>query len=362
MHWLPVILIIPYFFLFLRIYRDLLKIKAFTSSSDPETFVSVVVACRNEQKYLPLLLNCIAGQDYPEELFEIIIVDDSSTDSTYEIAADFKGIQNITAVNNNGRGKKEAVRTGINASIGSLIITTDADCRMDKRWIRTISSFYEKHKPDMIICPVQVESKTGFFGRFQELEFLSLQGITAGSAFSGNGIMCNGANLSFSREAYLEHSENMHYEIASGDDIFFLHSLKKQSGSKILWLESTEAMVTAAPSPTIGSFLKQRRRWISKGKSYNDKNTILFGIVTFVTILLQVTVLAAGLFNPAFFYVFLTIFLLKSVPDFLILRNTSLRYGKSELMRWFLPAQIIYPFYVLGVFFYSIISLKYQEY
>src|SRR5450759_598001 len=285
MHWLPAILILPYIFLLLKIYRSLLKIKTFNVSTDPVTFVSVVVACRNEQENLPLLLNSIAGQDYPKGLFEAIIVDDNSTDRTNEIASCFTGISNIIAINNNGKGKKQAIRTGINASSGILIITTDADCRMGKRWIRTIAAFYEKHKPDMIICPVQIEPGPGFFGRFQELEFLSLQGITAGSVFSGDATMCNGANLSFTREAYLNHTDNLHFEIASGDDIFLLHSLKKQIQSKILWLESPDVVITAASSPTVGSFLKQRRRWISKGKTYKDRFTILLGIVTFVTII-----------------------------------------------------------------------------
>jgi glycosyltransferase involved in cell wall biosynthesis len=356
MIWLPVILILPYVFLLLVIYRSLLKIKTFNVSIEPDTFVSVVVACRNEQENLPFLLNCIAGQDYPAGSFEVIIVDDNSTDRTFEIASGYNRTGNIIAIYNNGIGKKQAVRTGINVSSGNLIITTDADCRMGKRWIRTIAAFYEKHKPDMIICPVKLESKTGFFGRFQELEFLSLQGITAGSAISGTETMCNGANLSFTRKAYLDNSDNLHDEIASGDDIFLLHNLKKQPNSNILWLESADATVTAASSPTINEFLKQRRRWISKGKLYNDRFTILLGNVTFVTIIMQLSALAAGLINPAFIKVFITIFILKSLPDYMILLNTSGRYFRKELMNWFLPAQLVYPFYVLCVIFYWKIS------
>ncbi|MCX6253349.1 MAG: glycosyltransferase [Bacteroidia bacterium] len=362
MHWLPAILILPYLLLLLKIYRSLLKITTFNVSTDPVTFVSVVVACRNEQGNLPFLLKCIAGQDYPKGLFEIVIVDDNSIDKTYEIASGFSGNINIIAVNNKGKGKKQAIRTGIIASSGKLIITTDADCRMGKRWIKTIAAFFEKCRPNMIICPVRIEPGTGFFERFQELEFLSLQGITAGSAISGEGTMCNGANLAFTRETYLDHIDNLHSEIASGDDVFLLHSLKKQIQSKILWLESADSLVTAASSPTFGSFLKQRRRWISKGKAYNDGFTILLGIVTFVTIILEVSILVAGFINPAFILVFLTIFLLKSVPDFLILLNTTGRYGRKNLMNWFLPVQIIYPFYVLSVLFFSLISHKKPEY
>jgi len=360
MLWLPAILILPYIFFLLKIYRSLLTIKPFSAVTDPSIFVSVIVACHNEQENLPLLLKSLSDQNYLQELFEVIIVNDNSTDKTFEVATGFHGIKNIIAINNKGTGKKQAIRTGIEASTGKLIITTDADCRMGEKWIRTIAAFYEKQKADMIICPVKLETRSGFFGRFQELEFLSLQGITAGSATAGEPTMCNGANLSFIRESYLNNSDNLHDEITSGDDIFLLHNLKKNH-FKILWLESSEAIITTTSSPSIGSFLKQRRRWISKGKTYTDLFTILLGIVTFLAILIQISLLVTGIFYPKFLWVLLAVFLLKSLPDFLILQNTSMRYGKRELMKWFIPSQILYPFYVLSVVIYSLISNSKQR-
>jgi cellulose synthase/poly-beta-1,6-N-acetylglucosamine synthase-like glycosyltransferase len=362
MHWLPAILILPYFLILLKIYRNLLKIKPFFLTGEPATFVSLIIACRNEEEHLPELLRDISEQDYPSALFEIILVDDNSTDRTVEVASRDKGSFNILIINNNGKGKKQAIRTGIGSAAGILIVTTDADCRMGKNWLRTIAAFYEKHKPDMIICPVQIESTPGLFGRFQELEFLSLQGITAGSAYADNGTMCNGANLAFTREAYLKNAGNLNFGIPSGDDVFFLHSLKKQKGSAILWLESRLATVTTESSPGVISYLKQRRRWISKSKAYSDKFAILLGIVTFITIFLQLSLLFAVIINQVFIPVFLTVLLIKSVPDFLILFNTSSRYGRVDLMKWFLPVQLLYPFYVLAVVLYALILPERKEY
>ncbi len=351
MHWIPSILILPYVYLLLRIFRSLLRIKTFKTSSEPFTFISVVVACHNEQKTLPLLLKSIESQNYPKDLFEVIIVDDNSSDETLKIAEEFIGKVNIVALSNKGKGKKQALRTGITASNGKLIITTDADCTMEKNWIRTIVGFYEINNAEMIISPVTITSGRGFSGRFQELEFLSLQGITAGSASSGKASMCNGANLAFTRDAYLKHSDNLHDEINTGDDVFFLHSMKKEGGSKIFWLESPDARVTTESSSTFSSFLKQRRRWISKAGVYRDRYTIVLGIVTFAAILLQFSYFITGMVYPVLIQVFLAIFILKSVPDFLILLNMSGRYNKRSLMRWFLPAQVVYPFYVLSVVF-----------
>lgn len=356
MYWIPVILILPYIILLLKIYRGLCKVRIFSETDHPAIFVSVVVACRNEQKNLPALLNGIALQNYPANLFEVIIVNDKSTDKTFEFASGFAGIKNIIILDNNGEGKKQALRTGILSSRGKLIITTDADCTMGKDWIRTIAAFYEINSPDMIICPVMIKSARGFFGRFRELEFLSLQGITAGTALSGEATMCNGANLAFTKQAYLNHSGELHDEINSGDDVFLLHGLKKEVQARILWLESSEALVITESPSAVGAYLKQRTRWISKIKAYNDSETTLLGIVTFVAIILQLSYFAGVFINPAFTPVFLSVLILKSVPDFLILLNTSARYGIRKLMRWFLPAQLIYPFYVLSVVFSSLLS------
>ena len=355
MHWLPVILILPYFFLLLKIYRNLLKIIPFKASLVPSTFVSVIIACRNEQENLPLILKSISGQDYPEELFEVIIVDDNSADSTFETASENISSERFIVFKNRGKGKKAAIRTGILASGGRLIITTDADCTMGKSWIKTIAAFFEKTYPDMIICPVQLAEHRGFFAKFQELEYLSLQGITAGSSIAGNGIMCNGANLAFTREAYLKQMDNLHPESATGDDVFMLHSLKKETRSRIMWLESNDAVVSTAPSLSVSSFLCQRKRWISKWNAYRDRFTILTGIVTLAATMVQLAAFISVFFNISYIWTFISVLIIKSMVDFLILQNTSARYCKTHLLYWFIPAQLIYPFYVLAVILYSLI-------
>jgi glycosyltransferase involved in cell wall biosynthesis len=349
MNWVPVILIMPYLFLMLWIYRNLLQIKSFTVSHDPSTFVSVIVACRNEQENLPVLLKHIAAQNYRSDLFEVIVVNDNSTDQTLQTASSIKGIPNLRFLDNIGSGKKQAIRTGINSSRGFLIITTDADCVMNENWIRTIAAFCEEHNPDLIICPVQLEMGRGFLRKFEELEFLSLQGVTAGSAIAQRATMCNGANLAFPREAYLNNSEKLHDDIPSGDDIFLLQSIKKRNNSKICWLESANALVTTRSASTVAVFMKQRTRWISKAGSYNDTFTLILGIVTFVTILTQLFVLSALLAGGITLEIFLVIVFLKMIPDFLILMNTTARYSRKELLWWVFPSQLVYPFYVFAV-------------
>ena len=210
----------------------------------------------------------------------------------------------------------------------------------------------------MVICPVKLESSKGFFHRFQELEFLSLQGITAGTAVSDDPVMCNGANLAFLKETYLKYAGNLHDELASGDDVFLLHNIKRESGNRIKWLETGAAMVITCASETIHSFIRQRARWISKAGSYSDRSTKILAIVTFVTILLLWFLLAAGICKAEFLLILLVAFILKSVPDLLILSNTTSRYRGKSLMNIFIPAEVIYPLYIITVVFFYWISRK----
>lgn len=356
MEWIALILLIPYIFLLTKIYMSLKKIQPYNPHETSEVFVSVIVACKNEEKNLHSLLSDIAAQDYNPESFEVIIIDDNSTDSTNKIASGFTGIKNFKVLRNPGAGKKKSIKAGIEACTGELVITTDADCRMGIKWIKTISSFYSEHRPQMILGPVAIEGTKDFFNRFQELEFLSLQGVTAGMAMGRNPVMCNGANLSFTKEVYNLNSANLHEEKVSGDDIFLLHSVKGKKGNKILWLESPDAQVTSETSKTLSSFLQQRARWISKTGSYNDRYTQILAIVTFVTILLELFLLISVFFNPVFLIVLLAVFLLKSLPDFLILRNTTIRYKKKNLLWFFLPAQLVYPFYIISVLIFYFLN------
>jgi len=346
-----IILLAPYLVLMLKMFSVLKRIKVFQPVKISGIFVSVVVACRNEELNLPGLLSDIAGQTYDNDCFELIIADDNSTDLTFKIASEFKGIRNLKVLKSNGSGKKRALKTAIGASKGSVIITTDADCRVGKQWISAIVSYYSGQKPHMIIGPVIPECAAGFTGRFCELEFLGLQAVTAATAAAGSPVMCNGANLAFTKDVYYRHCDNIHFDLNTGDDIFLLHSLKAEKDSRIAWLESPEAAVKSKLPDRIIPFLDQRARWISKAGHYKDSQTIMLAIV-----ILTATILLAGLFISAIIYisvlpVLLAAFAIKSIPDYLLLSNTSTRYGMKKAMRWFLPSLILYPFYVLAVIF-----------
>jgi len=127
----------------------------------PEIKVSVIVAVRNEEKSIEFLIKSLLAQKYPSHLLEICIVDDHSNDSTSRRIEDFiareKELQNLKLITlgpNDGYGKKAAIEKGIKASLGELIIITDADCTAHSLWISTLSYCFAEHVPQMILVPV----------------------------------------------------------------------------------------------------------------------------------------------------------------------------------------------------------------
>ncbi len=98
-------------------------------------YVSVIVPAYNAAATLPLCLAALAAQDYPREEYEIIVVDDGSTDATAEKAS-AAGVRVISQPN---AGPAAARNRGAEAARGELLLFTDADCAPTPGWLRALT-------------------------------------------------------------------------------------------------------------------------------------------------------------------------------------------------------------------------------
>jgi cellulose synthase/poly-beta-1,6-N-acetylglucosamine synthase-like glycosyltransferase len=307
--------------------------------------ISIIVAVRNEASAIGSLIESLLKQDYPPEHFEIIIVDDHSTDETKqrfeEITSKLKGIPNlkfITLEPDDGFGKKAALSQGIKLSGGDLIVITDADCSAGSSWISTIAAFYDLHKPHMILGAVQMTDSGGFFGKLQSLEFMSLISSAAGSCSAGFPFLANGANIAFTRQAFESCGGfSGHMEFPSGDDMFLMTSIKKKFGAgSIRFLKSADAIVKTTAIKGLKPFLQQRMRWVSKSKGYTDPVLIATSILVYmVNAVLLISGISAFLF-PGFYKIFFLIYLAKMIIDFPLMLSFA-RFQKSGALLWLFP-------------------------
>ncbi|PRD46780.1 glycosyl transferase [Sphingobacterium haloxyli] len=247
------------------------------------TSVSVLIAARNEEDNIARTLNCIVNQDYPKELLQVIVIDDHSTDNTAAIVASYTS-RGVTLLQLNegdklNSYKKLAISRGIAQASGEIIVTTDADCRMDTGWLRTVVGYFEESGAYMVSSPVAYSEEKSYFERLQTLEFLYLIGLGAAGIGNKKPTTCNGANLAYRRDLFYEMGGfNGIDNLASGDDELFLHKVAEKYAEKIGFCKSKEAIVYTDAKATLSGFISQRRRWASKSTKYRDKRVVWLGV------------------------------------------------------------------------------------
>jgi cellulose synthase/poly-beta-1,6-N-acetylglucosamine synthase-like glycosyltransferase len=275
------------------VYRYWFKaLKPFELSKELEqaVFFSIIIPARNESANIEKCIQNILAQSYP--LYEIIVVDDHSTDDTAELvlhlANQYPQIQLIHLKDYLGGQltnsyKKKAIEIAVEKSTGSWIVTTDADCLVPPNWLNYFNAMILTKDPVFIAAPVMFTPNHQFSGVFQVLDFLSLQGITAAAVSAGSHSMCNGANLAYSKEAFEAVGKFKGIDhLASGDDMFLMHKMKQQYPKRLAYLYSDEMIVQTAPMPNWGSFIQQRIRWASKADSYKDPKIFLVLLLVYL--------------------------------------------------------------------------------
>ncbi len=240
---------------------------------------TIVVAARDEETRIGQLLDSLEAQDYPRDKFEVIVVDDRSTDMTGDLVRKRNGngmryrVIRIRDGENQGRApKKFALSRGIALATGEVIVTTDADCWMGPLWLRTLlSPFLDEAVQGVSGVSRFIRSSDQpkpWWSELESLEHLSYSVMAAGSIAAGHVTNAHGSNLAARRSAYeriggYESNAN----VTSGDDVFLLQDIVK-NGGEVRFVERQEAYVFSHPVDNAREWVNQRARWSSKGFYY----------------------------------------------------------------------------------------------
>ncbi|MBL0070938.1 MAG: glycosyltransferase [Bacteroidetes bacterium] len=331
--------------------------------------VSVIVAARNEELQIGNLLQSLLTQYYPPSKFQVIISNDFSTDKTAEacIALQHKfqqsGIQFIliNPLENQPSGKKAALERAIILATGELILTTDADCIVSPDWIASFSAKFAISSAQMITGFVKLNNGENLFADLQAIDVLSLSGVGATSVIKNKPLMCNGANLAFTKTAFVE-AGGYSYGIdqPGGDDTYLMLKINQLFPGKVVFNEDPKSIVTTNPQPNFKHFVKQRIRWASKVKYYNESYVKATGLLIFAVNLVLILVALFALIGWLNWIVALTLWILKATADALFLFHLATFTSQHRLLFVFLPAQILYPFYSLAGTFIAMKKMDYE--
>jgi cellulose synthase/poly-beta-1,6-N-acetylglucosamine synthase-like glycosyltransferase len=331
-------LLITYSILILYYRSGWSELRTFSPGvSKPITKISVIIAARNEEEHISRLLSSLEAQTYSKDLFEVIVVDDNSTDNTAEIVNRFRFVKLIQIrFDNINSYKKKAIETGIASASGDLIVTTDADCEVNQNWLKTMAAFREETNAVFIAAPVTLKYKSNLLQSFQALDFMVLQGVTAASVKKRIHNMCNGANLAYERKAFSDVNGFMDIDhIASGDDMLLMQKISRHFPTRVSYLLSKEAIVSTQSAKTWKEFFNQRIRWASKATNYNDIKILsaLFLVYFFNCSLLALFI--AGFWTHYLWLGFIAVLIVKTIVELVFIYPIAQFYDMQSLLKLF---------------------------
>ena len=319
----------------------------------PKTSFTIIVPFRNEAENLPNLLNSFSNLNYPKDLFEVVLVDDSSEEK-FEVSSFMFQVSVIDNIRISNSPKKDAITTAMQHVKTDWVITTDADCMVPENWLLTYDNYIQDNKVSMLAGAVTYECKNSFLDHFQQLDLMSLQGATIGSFGLNRGFMCNGANFAYTKSIFerLNGFEG-NDKIASGDDVFLLQKAIEKFLDEVHYLKAKEVIVSTKPTETWKSLFYQRVRWAAKTSSYKSSFGKLLGLIVFFGNLSFVIGFFYFLFGFWSYSVFVLLAFFKFSVDFVLLYTTNKFLSKNRI-KSLLLSSLLYPFFSSIVALYSL--------
>jgi 1,2-diacylglycerol 3-beta-glucosyltransferase len=307
-------------------------------------FVSVIVAARNEEKHLAHCLQSIARQTYPCEQYEIIVVNDNSTDGTETICLDFAGrhsnVSYVKAQEDKALpGKTNALDQGIQRARGDVILITDADCTVPSTWVEFTA---KRYGPDTgIVGGVTVQRASTWFEGMQSLDWAFLLGLAAAAVARRNPLSTIGNNLSFRKSAYQDVGGYRKIPFSVTEDFMLFQSIVQTKKWDYLYPIDGRVLVVSQPCATLKDLVRQKHRW-GRGGLDMKLSGMLIMAAGFATHALLLTTLLAGSF-----FVVTTCLLAKIAADYFFLDAILKRLERTDLLKYIYFFEVYFILYVL---------------
>lgn len=318
------------------------------SQLSSEKKMIVIVPVRNEEKGIIRLLESILRNNYSN--YEVYIVNDNSNDSTVRIVTDFCEqnshffIEGLLQVGSSP--KKSAITQIVNKTTSDVIVTTDGDCEVPTDWLRKINNAYSNQSTKIVFGSVRYYV-SDLFTKLLQAEFGALMQVSLRMAKLNMSFTCNGANLSYSREAFVSVNGFAGIDdISSGDDELLMKKILKKYPKSYEILNDN--WVYTEPVSSLKELYNQRVRWASKWKYAKliEKLPGLCILMVYLSVL-NMFILSP---NTVVFGVSIVLLLLKFMIDIGLESKSNKVYPLATLLVF-----LFYPIYALIIGFSSLI-------
>lgn len=351
---------IGYIFLIYKIYYNWSQQAPFEQKKDTFPPISVVLAARNEASFIGTCLESILNNTYPN--FEVIVVDDHSTDHTSKIVSSF--INSLTIVSlftSPGQGKKAALDYGISVAKHPNILCTDADSIVSSKWLITHSAAFDSKEIAMSCGLVLPTRGRSFIENFQWLDFAATMAITSYGINKKKFYLANGANVGFTKAGFYRvngYDGNNH--LASGDDVFLAQKFASICPDSIKFTQSNDAIVYTKPEQNWYAFFKQRKRWASKSRHSTNQKVVAIQSFVFIFSTFICTSFLVGIWVQPILWLGMIAICTKLFTDYIFLNKLSASLDNSQAMEFFIPSFFFYFIHIFLSGWHAIFPSSFQ--
>lgn len=242
--------------------------------------VSVLIAARNEEDAIGPCLEALSDQSYPPDRLEVVVADDHSSDGTAAVA-ERAGVRCIRLQGPDAAGKAAALHAAYSAARGDILLTTDADCRPPRNWVRNLAAQFDD--PDAgVVCGVTSVRQGDRLSAVQALDWALLLTIAAGLSALGKPLTAMGNNMGFRREAYEAVGGFASLPYSVTEDYTLFRAVRRHARWRVRLVLDASLENRTEPLRTLRDVFSQRRRWARGGLHTGPAGYLLYLFVWMV--------------------------------------------------------------------------------
>jgi cellulose synthase/poly-beta-1,6-N-acetylglucosamine synthase-like glycosyltransferase len=304
-------------------------------------FVSIVIPARNEEHRIGRCLDSLTALDYPADRFEIIVVNDRSTDRTQQVASSYQHTLPMLRIvpiedvrEGNLRGKAGALDVGIASARGELVLLTDADCAVHPQWVRALVAQYRIPEVAMVCAYTLIDGNSPF-DRYQAVEWNTTHTMASAGVYFRQYLGCFGNNMSIRRSVYHAVGGYRAIPFSVTEDLALLQAVGRR-GHTVRYLCSPESCVVTEPCRTLGEYVRQHQRWVHGARGLGWRAYVF--VATTATYWLGII---AALLLQQWEWV-AAIVCTRGLSDLLLNIPPLVRLQRTQLIPWILPTTLAF--------------------
>jgi cellulose synthase/poly-beta-1,6-N-acetylglucosamine synthase-like glycosyltransferase len=302
--------------------------------------ISVIVSAKNEAKNIETLVNQLKNLNYPPDKFEVILVDDNSTDETIRLMKDFTtSMPNCKVLSiklPGSAGKREALSVGIQKANYPYILITDADCHPESNWLRSYSLKFEQGY-EMLFGNAPFYQRQNLVNRISCFENLRSSILSFSMASIGLPYSAAARNFGFTKKAFETiGGYTKTKETKSGDDDLLLREAVKQK-LKIGIVTQPDSFVFSKTKNNFSEYLRQKARHTQTSFHYLGRHQLMLGFWHLLNLFFLLSPLMMFA-NPLIGLLFPS----KLMIDLLVVKSTQKQFSYKFSLIKILYLQIFY--------------------